>query len=146
MGAQVWESGPCRARQVRTGHRPGAQDLCGKDGQQSGRKQKSKLLFPAVAFRAMLHQDPVTAEAEEPLWVNEFQGQLGTQFCQKHPLNLAMSHVFGENSKVRQPGSLSRTVARCGRSGSPEWLDTTQAVKATYLSCPDAPLACAHFF
>lgn len=63
--------------------------LCGKDGQPWGRKKKNKLLFPEVAFGAMPHQAPVMVEAKEPLWVHKFQGRLGTQFCQKHPLNLA---------------------------------------------------------
>jgi hypothetical protein len=57
-----------------------------------------------------------------------------------------MSHVFGENSKVPLPGSLSGRVAHCGHSSSTERLDTAQAAEATDLSCPAAPLPFTRFF
>lgn len=57
-----------------------------------------------------------------------------------------MSHVFGENSEVPQPGSLSGRVAHCGHSSSIKRLDMAQAVEATYLSCPATSWAFTRFF
>lgn len=56
-------------------------------GPQWGRRKETS--FPAIAFGERPSQALVRVEAKAPPWINEFQGQLGIQLCQKHPLTQA---------------------------------------------------------
>lgn len=56
-------------------------------GEEEGKQ--TKLGFPAIAFGARPSQALVRVEAKEPPWINEVQGQVGIQLCQKRPLNQA---------------------------------------------------------
>lgn len=59
------------------------------EGPQQGKEKENKQNFPEMAFGARRSQALLRVEAKEPPWINELQGQLGIQLCQKHPLNQA---------------------------------------------------------
>lgn len=73
---------------------------------EGGRRKASNSSLPNGCVWGQAQSGPgFRLEAKEPPWINELQGQLGIQLCQKHPLARAVSHVFGEISKVQGPGT-----------------------------------------
>ena len=66
---------------------PGAQGLRGKDHKEGERRKANKSSLPNSCVWGQAQSGPgFRVEAKEPPWINELQGQLGIQLCQKHPL------------------------------------------------------------
>ena len=108
MGSPIWVDGCTMLGRSGTagGYCPGAQGLRGKDHKEGGRRKASNSSLPNGCVWGQAQSGPgFRVEAKEPPWINELQGQLGIQLCQKHPLARAVSHVFGEISKVQGPGT-----------------------------------------
>ena len=117
----------CSAGQVGAagGHWPGAPDQSGKDTW--GRKDETnKAPLPSSCLGARPRQALVRMDgAKDSPRVNEFQGQLGIQLCQKRPLNQA-----GESSVWR---TLRGAVA-----WQPPWESGGDSV-STMVARPEAP-------
>lgn len=71
------------------GHCPVPQNLRGKDHNGGERRKTNKTSLPSNCVWGRAQSGPGRVEAKEPPWINELQGQLGIQLCQKHPLNQA---------------------------------------------------------